>query len=120
MACACARCGGARGIVLKALFKSFFSRGAKRDGHAAGALALAKDLQKKGEPHAAIAAYREALEHGAPAAPIHLQLGVLHASLSEQEHAIEHLEKATQNTNIDGYVKDCQKLLEVARMKSGK
>src|SRR2546426_2686069 len=78
------------------ILQSLFSRGAKRNEHAAGALALAKGLQKKGEPHAAMAAYREALDHGAPAGPIHLQLGVLHASLSEHEHAIEHLEKALE------------------------
>src|SRR6267143_1162626 len=78
------------------ILQSLFSRGAKRDERAAGALALAKDLQKKGEPHAAMAAYREALDHGASAAPIHLQLGVLHASLSEHERAIEHLEKALE------------------------
>jgi len=79
------------------ILQSLFSRGAKRDERAAGALALAKDLQKKGEPHAAMAAYREALDHGASAAPIHLQLGVLHASLSEHERAIEHLEKALES-----------------------
>src|SRR5213079_2213643 len=63
---------------------------------AAGALALARDLQKKGEPRAAMAAYREALDRGASAAPIHLQLGVLHAGLSEHEQAIGHLEKALE------------------------
>jgi hypothetical protein len=81
---------------MKAFFRSLFFEGAKRNGRAAGALALAKDLQKKGEPRPAMAAYREALDHGAPAAPIHLQLGVLHAGLSEHEHAIGHLEKALE------------------------
>jgi len=80
--------------MLRNPFKSLFSRHGKASEQALAALALAKDLQRKGEPREAIAAYRQALDGGAPAADIHLQLGVLHAGLSEHEGAIEHLEKA--------------------------
>jgi Tetratricopeptide repeat len=57
-------------------------------------LAKAKDLQRKGEPRAALAAYREALALGAPAAQIELQLGALHAGLGEGERAEAHLRRA--------------------------
>jgi hypothetical protein len=57
-------------------------------------LAQAKERRKAGEPRAAIALYREALEAGAPPADTHLQLGVLHQSLAENEQAITELRRA--------------------------
>ena len=57
-------------------------------------LALAKALHGAGEEREAAAAYHKALDRGAPAPSVHLQLGVLHAALFEYESAIEHLEKA--------------------------
>jgi len=57
-------------------------------------LAKAKDLQRSGEPRAALAAYREALALGAPAAQVELQLGVLHATLAERQEAEAHLRQA--------------------------
>ena len=57
-------------------------------------LTKAKELQKSGEPRAAIAAYHEALAMGAPSASVELQLGALHASLAEREQAEAHLRKA--------------------------
>ena len=56
-------------------------------------LALAKEQRKAGEPREAIATYRKALKAGAPAAETHLQLGVLHAELSEHAAAIDELKK---------------------------
>ena len=64
-----------------------------RGGDAAAWLARAQALQKAGEPRDAIAAYRAALARGADPAPVHLQLGVLHAGLSEHAPAIAALEK---------------------------
>jgi len=58
-------------------------------------LAFAKALQRAGEGREAVAAYRKALDRGAPAPGVHLQLGVLHAALFEYESAIEHLEKTS-------------------------
>jgi Tfp pilus assembly protein PilF len=75
--------------VLKKLFQSF--RPAPR---AAERLAAAKDLQKRGELRAALAACGEALALGADAAAVELQLGVLHAALAEREQAEIHLRKA--------------------------
>jgi tetratricopeptide (TPR) repeat protein len=64
--------------------------------HSADAwLALAKALHRAGEEREAAAAYHNALDRGAPASGIHLQLGVLYAALSEHASAIEHLEKTT-------------------------
>src|SRR5258706_5682942 len=51
-------------------------------------LALARAWRTAGEPRDAIAAYAKALECGAPAADTHLQLGVLHAQLSEHTQAV--------------------------------
>jgi hypothetical protein len=63
-------------------------------GNAAERLAAAKDLQGRGELRAALAACREALALGAAAAPVELQLGVLHAALAERERAETHLRNA--------------------------
>jgi len=57
-------------------------------------LGLAQALRQAGEPRDAIAAYGKALEHGAPAADLHLQLGVLHAQLGEHAPAVRELETA--------------------------
>src|SRR5258706_12358625 len=54
-------------------------------------LALAQAWRTAGEPRDAIAAYAKALECGAPAADAHLQLGVLHAQLSEHAQAVRGL-----------------------------
>ena len=66
-------------------------------------LALAKALHKAGEEREAIAAYHEALERGAPAGGVHLQLGVLHMTLAEYPRAEEHLKKvlATEPGHAD-------------------
>jgi cytochrome c-type biogenesis protein CcmH/NrfG len=83
--------------MLKTLFKSFFPP----RGGADEWLAQAKDLRKKGEPRAALAAYRKALELGGPAAEIELQLGVLHAGLGERDRAEAHLRKAIEQAPRD-------------------
>ncbi len=59
----------------------------------AAQLARARALQNAGEQRAAVSAYNAALGLGAPAAEVHLQLGVLHHALFEYETAIAHLEK---------------------------
>ena len=59
-------------------------------------IASAKELQKKGEPRAAIVLYRKALKAGAAHSDVHLQLGVLHAELSEHHAAIGELQKAIE------------------------
>jgi GT2 family glycosyltransferase len=110
--------------VLKALFKSLFSRRkelleqalrsaesaddlrgvvevrrafAKLEPRSADAwFALAKALQKAGEPREAVTACRKALDCGIPAREVHLQLGMAHAQLSEHERAIAHLERAIE------------------------
>jgi hypothetical protein len=66
-------------------------------------LGRARELQNAGEPRAAIDAYNAALSLGAPAADVHLQLGVLHHTLFEHEIAIAHLEKviAEQPSHAD-------------------
>jgi len=117
--------------VLNALFKSFFPGKAKspepalRQAESSDALrapveacrarvalepdsadawlAFARALQRAGEEREAAAAYRKALDRGAPAPGVHLQLGVLHAALFEYESAIEHLEKniALEPDNAD-------------------
>jgi tetratricopeptide (TPR) repeat protein len=56
-------------------------------------LALAKALHRAGEEREAAAAYLKALDRGAPAPGVHLQIGVLYAALFEHESAIKHLEK---------------------------
>jgi len=56
-------------------------------------LAQARALQQAGEHRAAIAAFREALGLGAPAAEVHLQLGVVHAGLGEHAEATRHLQQ---------------------------
>lgn len=56
-------------------------------------LAQARALQKSGEHRAAIGAYHEALRSGAPAAEVHLQLGVVHAALGEHAQATHHLQQ---------------------------
>lgn len=50
----------------------------------------------------------------------HRGLGEVFLETAQYALAIEHLEKAIQNTDIDGYIMDCRKLLEQARMKSSK
>src|SRR5688500_1726879 len=75
--------------MFKTLMKSLM-----RGGDAAAWLSRAQALQKAGEPRDAIAAYRSALARGADPAPVQLQLGVLHAGLSEHAPAIAALEKA--------------------------
>jgi Tfp pilus assembly protein PilF len=57
----------------------------------AGWLALAKALHSSEEHREAAAAFRKALDLGAPPALVHKQLGVLHAALGEHAPAIEHL-----------------------------
>jgi tetratricopeptide (TPR) repeat protein len=80
---------------LKGLLKSFFSREAPAAPPSGEALlARAKELHRAGEQRAAVEAYTQALAGGAPAADVHLQLGVLHAALFEHESAISHLEQA--------------------------
>src|SRR5436190_11739711 len=66
-------------------------------------LGRARELQNAGEPRAAIDANHAALGLGAPAADVHLQLGVLHHSLFEYEIAIAHLEKviAERPSHVD-------------------
>jgi len=59
-------------------------------------LALAGALKKAGEPRDSIAAYRKALECGAPPAKVHLQLGALHMTLSDYPIAQEHLEQVPE------------------------
>lgn len=50
----------------------------------------------------------------------HRGLGEVFLETAQYPLAIEHLEKAIQNSTIEGYIKDCQKKLEEARMKSRK
>lgn len=59
-----------------------------------GWLALAKALHQTETHREAAAAYRKALELGAPPPLVHKQLGVLHAALGEHTAAIEHLGRA--------------------------
>jgi tetratricopeptide (TPR) repeat protein len=66
-----------------------------------GWLALAKALHKAEEHREAAAAYRKTLELGAPPAPAHKQLGVLHAAMGEHAPAIEHLGHAVQLDTTD-------------------
>ena len=82
--------------MLKALFKSLFSARTEAPEPKSGEawLARAKTLQRAGEQREAVAAYREALARGARAPDVHLQLGVLHAALFEQDSAVRHLEQA--------------------------
>ena len=81
--------------MLKTLFKSLFQGERKAEPKSGEAwFAQAKALQSAGEQREAVAAYREALARGAPAPDVHLQLGVLHAALFEQDSAIRHLEQA--------------------------
>ena len=58
-------------------------------------LALAGALKKAEEPRDAIAAYRKALQCGASAGKVHLQLGVLHMTLADYALAQEHFEKVS-------------------------
>lgn len=53
------------------------------------ALHKARELQRAGEPRAAIAAWEAALRQGAPALEANLQLGAIHAELGEHEAAAE-------------------------------
>jgi hypothetical protein len=59
-------------------------------------LARARALHKAEEHRQAIAAYRRALDLGAPPAQAHKQLGVLHAAIGEHAPAIEHLGRAVE------------------------
>jgi tetratricopeptide (TPR) repeat protein len=59
-------------------------------------LALAKALHGSEEHREAAAAYRKALELGAPPPLVHKQLGVLHAAIGEHAPAIEHLTRAVE------------------------
>ena len=56
-------------------------------------LSLAGVLKKADEPRDSIAAYRKALECGASAGKVHLQLGVLHMTIGDYPLAQEHFEK---------------------------
>lgn len=49
----------------------------------------------------------------------HRGLGEVFLETGQYPLAIEHLEKAIQNTDIEGYIKDCRKLLDEARKKGG-
>jgi len=60
-------------------------------------LATAKERRAQGDPRAAIMAYRAALEHGAAAAEVELQLGALHAQLGERDRAEAHLRRAIEH-----------------------
>jgi hypothetical protein len=60
---------------------------------AAARLAEARQLQRAGEPRAAIDAYRQALAAGAAEAEVHLQLGALHSDLGEHQLAVDHLSR---------------------------
>lgn len=80
--------------MFKHLFKSLKPKASL--GEIRALLALAQQRQKAGEPRAAIAAYRKALEAGAPAAEAHLQLGALHAGLSEYDAAVEELNRSIE------------------------
>ena len=62
-------------------------------GEAAARLEEAKALQRAGEPRAAITAYTRAMELGAPAVDVNLQLGVLHSELGERDAAASHLQR---------------------------
>jgi hypothetical protein len=62
-------------------------------GEAAARLEEARALQRAGEPRAAIAAYAKAMELGAPAVDVNLQLGVLHNELGERDAAASHLQR---------------------------
>ena len=80
---------------MKGLLKSLFSREAPAETRSAEALlARARELHRAGEQRAAIDAYTQALAGGAPAADVHLQLGVVHAALFEHDIALSHLEQA--------------------------
>lgn len=79
--------------MLKNLFRSLV-KGKASAAEIEALLAQAKERRTAGEPRAAIALYRQALDAGAPAADAHLQLGVLHQSLSEHDQAIEELRRA--------------------------
>ena len=59
----------------------------------AAKLAEARQLQRAGEPRAAIDAYRKALAEGASETEVHLQLGALHSDLGEHALAADHLNK---------------------------
>lgn len=59
-------------------------------------LIRAKALHKSEDHRGAIAAYRRALDLGAPCAQAHKQLGVLHAAIGEHAPAIEHLGRALE------------------------
>jgi tetratricopeptide (TPR) repeat protein len=90
--------------MLKTLLKSFFAGEDKAAPESAETwLARARELQTAGEQREAVAAYHKALASGARAPDVHLQLGVLHATLSEHDSAIRHLEEsiALQPDNAD-------------------
>lgn len=71
---------------------------AEREPRSADAwLALAGASRKAGEPRDSIAAYRKALECGASAGNVHLQLGVLHMTLADYALAQEHFQKVGAN-----------------------
>src|SRR5207248_210528 len=57
-------------------------------------LAQARERRKAGELREAIDLYRKVLHAGAPAAPVRLQLGALHAELREYDAAIDELRQA--------------------------
>jgi hypothetical protein len=60
---------------------------------AAATVEEARALQRAGEPRAAIAAYARAIQLGAPAVDVNLQLGVLHNELGERDAAASYLQR---------------------------
>jgi cytochrome c-type biogenesis protein CcmH/NrfG len=83
------------------MFKTIFDAFFPRRGDAGEWLEQARESRKKGEPRAALAAYRKALQRGGPSAEIELQLGVLHAGLGERDRAEVHLRKAIEQAPRD-------------------
>jgi Tfp pilus assembly protein PilF len=62
---------------------------------------MAKERCEHGDPRAAIAAYRSALQAGGPVSEVELQLGALHAQLGERDRAETHLRRAIEHAPRD-------------------
>jgi tetratricopeptide (TPR) repeat protein len=79
---------------------------------------------KAGEPDKAKAAAKRAAAAGPDQrSPLlthfwHRHLGEVFLATGENRLAVEHLQKAIDNTNIEGYRKDCRELLEKAKKAS--
>lgn len=79
--------------MLKTLFQSLVG-GRPDSAEAAAWISRAEEFGKAGEPRQAIAAYRKARDCGAAPGHVHLQLGALHAGLSEHQQAVAELQMA--------------------------